>query len=77
MLHGKRSVNPNERTSDRRASGPGSSITWPTLSACRSGPAHAMRAARLRRWHASLQALEAEGGVFWTVTLIMVAGRKA
>ena len=33
--------------------------------------------AELRRWHASLQALEAEGGVFCTVTLIMVAGRKA
>ena len=33
--------------------------------------------AELRRWHASLQALEAEGGVFCTATLIMVAGRKA
>jgi len=33
--------------------------------------------AELRRWHASLQALEAEGGVFCTVTLTMVAGRKA
>ena len=33
--------------------------------------------AELRCWHASLQALEAEGGVFCTATLIMVAGRKA
>jgi len=33
--------------------------------------------AELRLWHASLQALEAEGGVFCTATLIMVAGRKA
>ena len=33
--------------------------------------------AELRRWHASLQALEAEGGVFCTAMLIMVAGRKA
>ena len=33
--------------------------------------------AELRRWHASLQALEAEGGVFCTATRIMVAGRKA
>ncbi len=31
----------------------------------------------LRRWHASLRALEAEGGVFCTATLIMVAGPKA
>lgn len=32
--------------------------------------------AELNRWHASLQALESEGGVFCTATLIMVAGRK-
>jgi len=31
--------------------------------------------AELRRWHASLQALETEGGVFCTATLIMVAGQ--
>ncbi len=30
----------------------------------------------LRRWRASLQALEEENGVFFTLTLVMVAGRK-
>ncbi|MGH8573034.1 MAG: methyltransferase domain-containing protein, partial [Gammaproteobacteria bacterium] len=32
--------------------------------------------AELSRWHASLQALEAEGGIFCTATVVMVAGRK-